>query len=183
MKKESVLLHICCAPDATAVFEQLRTTYDVVGFFHNPNIYPVQEYAKRLQTARHVAEEMGFTLWEGTTSSAAWYKHIKGLEQEPEKGKRCEACFDYNLDATACFAAQHSIPWFTTTLSISPHKRSDVIFRVGRAAAEKHGVGFLEIDFKKKEGFKRSLQLSREMSLYRQHYCGCEFSIPGEKDA
>lgn len=183
MGKDKILLHICCAPDATAVFERLQQHYEVVGFFHNPNIYPKTEYMKRLDQAHKVANVMGFELREGSRDDTQWHTWVKGLENEPEKGKRCEVCFQYNLDATAEYAAKQSIPAFTTTLTISPHKRIAALFSAGRRAAQKYHVDFLEIDFKKKDGFKRSLDISKTLSLYRQHYCGCEYSISGEEHA
>jgi predicted adenine nucleotide alpha hydrolase (AANH) superfamily ATPase len=175
-KKTTILLHICCAPDATASFERLHPDYNVVGFFHNPNIHPEQEYKKRLREAQTVAERMGFDLILPPYKPEEWLREVKGLEAEPEKGKRCEACFRFNLRATAQKAAELGIPYFTTTLSISPHKNSEVIFSIAKEAAEEFEVEFLQENFKKKDGFKRSLDLARELDLYRQNYCGCRFS-------
>ncbi len=176
-KKSKVLLHICCGPDSTAVYEQLNPHYEVIGYFHNPNIYPKHEYEKRAQTALKAGNELGFKVMVPEYNSQEWLKAVRGLEKEPEGGKRCEKCFRYNLEATAKKALELGIPFFTTTLTISPHKSSKVIFKIGRDLAEEYGIVFLDIDFKKKDGFKRSLELSKKMGLYRQKYCGCKYSI------
>lgn len=181
--KPQVLLHICCAPDATAVFEQLALEYEVTGYFHNPNIYPEEEFRKRLREAQKVSQRMGFNLLTEPYQPEAWLKAIKGWEYEPEKGRRCEICFRFNLRAAAQKAASLQIPYFTTTLTISPHKLSKAIFKAAGAAEKEFHVMFLEIDFKKSDGFKRSLEISREMELYRQKYCGCRYSLPEAPDA
>ena len=176
-KKPQILLHICCAPDSSAVYEQLRDNYTVIGYFHNPNIHPEEEYQKRLFEANRVADKMKIQMENSIYNPKSWFESIKGLEQEPEKGKRCEVCFLHNLRAAAKKATELDIPFFTTTLTISPHKKSSIIFSAGNTASKEFGLTFLPLDFKKKEGFKRSLILSREMSLYRQKYCGCKFSM------
>ncbi len=175
--KPKILLHICCAPDSTAVFEMLCSRYAVTGYFHNPNIYPLEEYQKRSSEARKAALKMGFPLVVPSYKPEEWNKRIKGLEHEPEKGLRCEICFRFNLWSTARKAREMHIPNFTTTLTISPHKDSNLIIRIGKAVGEEFGVNFLDIDFKKKHGFQRSLELSREWNLYRQNYCGCRYSM------
>lgn len=175
--KPQVLLHICCAPDSTAVFERLKQEYKVIGFFHNPNIFPEAEYKKRLEEAEYVARKLKFKIVVPGYAPQEWENAVKGLEAEPEKGKRCNVCFRFNLQATAKKAKRRGIPFFTTTLTISPHKVTEMIFKAGTEAAIKYGLKFLELDFKKKDGFKRSLELSREMNLYRQNYCGCRYSM------
>lgn len=182
-KKPAILLHICCAPDATAVFERLKDKYSVIGFFHNPNIHPEAEYRKRLKGAVYVAETMNFPLEIPPYIPQEWFEAVKGLEQEPERGKRCRVCFRFNLRITAKKANESGIPYFTTTLTISPHKNTSEIFKAGEEAAAEFGPEFLAIDFKKKDGFKHSLILSREMHLYRQNYCGCCFSLRERKHA
>ena len=176
-KKPDVLLHICCAPDSTAVFERLSSDFKVFGFFHNPNIYPANEYRKRLEEARRVAQDMGFPLIVPAFDPESWSQAVKGLEDEPEGGDRCAVCFRVNMRATARKAQELGIPFFTTTLTISPHKDSERILRIGRESGSEFGVSFLGENFKKKDGFKRSLELSRDLSLYRQGYCGCRFSL------
>jgi epoxyqueuosine reductase len=182
-EKPRVLLHICCAPDATASVERLRPDYQVVGFFFNPNIFPEKEYQIRLREAERVAAEMEFSLIIPPYVPEDWEKAARGLEREPEKGYRCRICFLYNLRATAREARSRGIEFFTTTLTISPHKVSSQVFEAGRQAAEELGGTFLDIDFKKKNGFRRSLEISRCMSLYRQKYCGCRYSMPGDRSA
>ena len=175
--KPCVLLHICCAPDSTATFEQLAPDYEVVGFFHNDNLFPPEEYALRLANAEKAAAALGFTLEPCDYQPAAWDEAVRGLESEPEKGRRCAACFRYNLTAAALRAQALGIPHFTTTLTISPHKSSALIFEIGNEIGRTTGVEFLEIDFKKKGGFQRSLEMTRELGLYRQNYCGCKYSL------
>jgi predicted adenine nucleotide alpha hydrolase (AANH) superfamily ATPase len=175
-----VLLHICCAPDATAAAERLAPAYEVLGYFHGPNIHPREEYLLRLDNARRVAETLGFRLLPASYAPEAWDEAVRGLEQEPEGGRRCEACFRHNLTATAAKAKELGVPSFTTTLTISPHKDAAKVFAAGRAAGREHGVEFLELDFKKKDGFRRSLEISKALGLYRQRTCGCRYSArPG----
>lgn len=174
--KPKVLLHICCAPDATAAFERLSPDYEVLGFFQNDNIFPPEEYDLRLRNAERVASAMGFALVPAGYAPATWTSAVRGLEREPERGRRCAVCFRHNLTAAAVRARALGIGAFTTTLTISPHKDSKLIFQIGREIGREQGVGFLEIDFKKQDGFKRSLEWSRRLELYRQNYCGCEFS-------
>jgi predicted adenine nucleotide alpha hydrolase (AANH) superfamily ATPase len=175
--KPGILLHICCGPDSTAVYERLNSRYEVIGYFHNPNIYPEKEYLRRRENALKAGRELGFKVIVPEYNPEEWLKAVRGLEKEPEGGKRCDVCFRHNLEATAKKALELGLSFFTTTLTISPHKSSDTIFKVGRGLAEEYGVMFLEADFKKKDGFKRSVELSKEMGLYRQKYCGCEYSM------
>jgi predicted adenine nucleotide alpha hydrolase (AANH) superfamily ATPase len=166
-----LLLHVCCAPCSTAAIERLRTRYAVTGFFSNSNIAPEPEYWRRLQEAERIAGEMQIPFVVDTYDHAAWLECIAGYENEPEGGTRCERCFAFSLSHAADYARQHGFDLYTTTLTISPHKDSATIFRVGRDQGP-----FLAVDLKKKEGFKRTLELSRQYELYRQAYCGCEFS-------
>lgn len=167
----SLLLHVCCGPCSTHVMDVLRKSHAVTLFFSNSNIWPEAEFERRLVEVRKVAETMKVALAVDPFDHAAWREHVKGLEQERERGKRCEACFSFNLGRAAVYAREHGFSGFTTTLTVSPHKDAPTIFRVGRAAGD-----FVAQDFKKQDGFKRSLELSREYGLYRQDYCGCEFS-------
>ncbi len=168
-----ILLHTCCAPCATAsTLRLLKETYDVTLFFSNSNIYPEEEYRKRLINAQKLAEILKVPLTEDVYDHDSWRVWIRGLENEPERGKRCEKCFHFSLERTYKKALELSIPYFTTTLTISPHKVAPVIFKIGRQFP-----GFKEYNFKKKDGFKESIRLSREWELYRQTYCGCEYSM------
>ncbi len=177
MIKPRILLHICCAPDSTSVFEKLDPSFEVTGFFSNPNIHPFIEYRKRLEEVERVSQKMGFRLVVPPYNPDSWLKRVKGLEDEPEGGKRCEVCLHYNLHATAKSAHEKKFSFFTTTLTVSPHKNSQKIFEIARKVALEFDVIFLKIDFKKKNGFRRSLALSKKFNLYRQNYCGCKYSI------
>ena len=170
MKK--LLLHVCCAPCSTHAIELLKKDYDITLFFSNSNIYPKEEYEKRLDNALKIAKAYGLDLIDDRYDHEAWLKFIMGLEDEPEKGKRCEKCFEFNLTRAEECAHLYDFDFFTTTLTISPHKDSKKIFEIGKRLGN-----FLEIDFKKQDGFKHSIELSKKLDLYRQDYCGCEFSL------
>lgn len=176
LNKVKILVHICCGPDATAVFEQLSPDYEFVGFFHNPNIFPEEEYFRRLQEVKKVSQQMDFELDVPPYLPNDWFKAISGLELEPERGKRCKACFCYTLRATAARARELGISIITSTLTISPHKPLEMVVAAGKTAAAEFGREYLAKDFKKENGFQRSLEISKEMELYRQNYCGCKFS-------
>lgn len=169
-----ILLHSCCGPCATACIERLRSEgLEPVLFFSNHNIAPHEEYEKRLETVKDLGKALNVEVVEdGPPDHHAWLAHIKGLENEPEKGARCGKCFDYSLKRTSDYAQAHGFTRFATTLTVSPHKISRIIFEIG-----KKYPGFEAWDFKKKNGFKRSIDMSRELGLYRQTYCGCEFSL------
>lgn len=171
-----VLLHTCCGPCATACIERLAAGREVVLFFSNSNIAPEDEYLKRLEEAKRLAGMLGLELLEDSYDHQAWLEHVRGLEDEPERGRRCPRCFEFSLARTAARAELIGIPAFTTTLSVSRHKSSPVIFSVGSAFER-----FEPIDFKKKGGWDRSLELGRHYGLYRQSYCGCEFSRRASK--
>jgi predicted adenine nucleotide alpha hydrolase (AANH) superfamily ATPase len=167
-----ILLHVCCAPCSTHSIEALKGEHEVALFFSDSNIFPKGEYEKRLENAKKIAEIYNLKLIEDNYEHEEWRKFIKGLENEPEKGKRCLKCFEFNMKRASDFAKSHNFDFFTTTLTISPHKNSKAIFEI----AKKLG-NFFEIDFKKQDGFKHSTELSKKYSLYRQTYCGCEFSM------
>ena len=171
-----VLLHACCGPCSSACIERLRNEgKDVTVYYSDANIAPDSEYRRRRNNARKLAEEMGVPFVEDTEADHKdWLEKVaKGLENVPEGGARCRRCFEYNLRRTAAYAKAHGFPLFTTSLTVSPHKRSELVVEAGRAAGGDH---FLEENFKKKEGFKRSIILAKEHHLYRQRFCGCEFS-------
>ncbi len=170
----SVLLHACCAPCASACVERLRAErHEPTLFFSNSNIGAAAEFSRRLESVRRLAALLQVPLLEEERDHGAWLAAVRGYEKEPEGGKRCRLCFAFNLRRTAAKAEQLGLSHFTTSLSISPHKCSATIFEEGRAAG---GERFLAIDFKRRDGFRRSVELAREYSLYRQNYCGCEFS-------
>ena len=177
---EKVLLHICCAPDATYPVLYLRGRhYNVTGFFYNPNIHPKEEYEKRLGEAKKLSKELYFTLIEGEYDPKTlrkWFALTRGLESEKEGNYRCYLCYKERLEKTAELAKELGFDYFTTTISISPHKRSEWVFEIGEEMANKFNVKFLAADFKKRNGFKSSVILSHFYRLYRQNYCGCIFS-------
>lgn len=177
---EKVLLHICCAPDATYPILYLRGRhYNVTGFFYNPNIHPKEEYEKRLGEAINLSKKLNFPLIEGEYNPDVlrkWFTLIRGLEHEKEGGSRCYICYKERLERTAELAKEMGFDYFTTTISISPHKRSEWVFGIGEEIENKLKIKFLKTDFKKRNGFKSSVILSHFFGLYRQSYCGCIFS-------
>ena len=171
--KAPLLLHICCAPCATHTVEVLRVDFEVTGYFYGPNIHPEDEYRRRLAAMDRLAEAVDLPYYSGPYDTAAWLAATKGLELEPEGGERCTRCFELRLESTAREAAAKGIPWFAATLTISPHKDARRINAIGERAARDHGVRFLSADFKKKDGFRKSVDLSARHGLYRQRTCGC----------
>ena len=174
---EKVLLHACCAPCASYPIKKLiEDGYEPVIFFYNPNIFPLNEYNIRRVELQKYCEKIDVQYIEGKYEIKEFYEKIKGYEKEPEKGKRCSICFDLRLEKTALLAQKMGLKYFTTTLSVSPHKNSNQIFEAGRAVALKNGVEFLEYNFKKQNGFKISRAIAKENNMYTQKYCGCKFS-------
>jgi epoxyqueuosine reductase len=170
---QNILLHTCCAPCATTCTERLLSLgYGIILFFSNSNIFPEEEYEKRLENARKLAGILNLRLEADQYDHEAWLRHVRGLEDEPEQGKRCLKCFEFNLARASRMAERLRLPSFTTSLSVSRYKSSARIFEVGYAFPN-----FEAIDFKKKDGYSRSIELSRLYGLYRQTYCGCEFSV------
>jgi hypothetical protein len=171
----NVLLHTCCAPCASHCVLALREIgHAVTLFFSNANIAPADEYVRRLDAVRLLSDRLDVPLCIDETRHDDWFgEAARGFESEPEKGLRCERCFRYSLCRTRAAMQARGFDAFTTTLSVSPHKHSPTLFAVGRALDP---TRFLALDFKKHEGFKHSLQLAADLNLYRQSYCGCEFS-------
>ncbi|MDY3229029.1 MAG: epoxyqueuosine reductase QueH [Kiritimatiellia bacterium] len=169
-----VLLHTCCGPCASACVPRLKDEgHEVTMFYANSNIDTEEEFKRRLAAASQLAAADGVGLVADEYDHAAWLRDVAaGLEDEPEKGARCAKCFRFNLARTAAYAAAHGYDAFVTSLTVSPHKVSPVIFAQGDAVSAK----FLHYDFKKKEGFKLSVRRAQKLGLYRQSYCGCEFS-------
>lgn len=177
MERKKFLVHTCCAPCATYSFEKLISDkFFPVGFFYNPNIFPENEYKRRLDELIKFTDIKKYPLIIQEDSSELWLEAIKGFEQEKEGGRRCEICFRLRLEKTAIYAKENDFNGFTTVLTISPHKNTAVINQIGKELSEKHDIYFLEENFKKNEGFKKSLELSKQCNLYRQSYCGCIFS-------
>ncbi|MCE5219617.1 epoxyqueuosine reductase QueH [bacterium] len=171
-----LLLHVCCGPCATAVVERLSERFRVTMLWYNPNLEPDEEHDLRLAQARKVAEHLGCDLVVIPPDEEGWLQAVSGHEADPEGGERCRLCYEYRLRRTAQEAVERGFGTVATTLTVSPHKSAAVINEIGRQVT--HGVqaSFLAEDFKKQNGFLRSLELSREWELYRQRYCGCRFS-------
>lgn len=177
MKK--LLLHTCCAPCAGYVYEILSTEYDVTLFFYNPNIFPEQEYVKRKNELLKYSnsKNLKICIYEEEDGYVEWQNKINGLEQEPECGKRCYKCFQIRLERSAIFGKENKFEVFATTMSVSPHKNHTSLNEIGMKLSKKYNVEFLESNFKKNNGFKKSCEISRINNFYRQNYCGCEYSI------
>jgi predicted adenine nucleotide alpha hydrolase (AANH) superfamily ATPase len=180
--KKKLLLHTCCAPCGTHCVKELMQDYDVTMFFYNPNIHPYGEYEKRLENGRVVSKELGVSIIEPEYEPNEWLEMIKGFEEAPEGGRRCKICFQMRLHRTAEYAKEHGFDAFTTTMTISPHKDAKIINELGESSAKKFNVEWVHSDFKKKDGFKRSTELSKKMKLYRQNYCGCFYSVRAEQE-
>ena len=174
--KKKLLLHSCCGPCSTSVIERLKDDYELEVFFYNPNIMDPEEYEKRRQAQKQVVEFFGVPYIEGDKDTQVYLEKIKGLEEEAEGGSRCRKCFELRLQVTAKLAVEKGFDAFASTLSVSPHKSYKDIAEIGNSLAHELGLEFLNEDFKKKAGFQRSTQLAKEMELYRQRFCGCEFS-------
>ena len=174
MKK--LLLHICCAPDATIGIDRLLPHWETQGFFYNPNIHPAQEYERRLEAMEKLSEATGLPFTQGKYDPDQWKVMVEGLEDEPEKGRRCELCFRERLRKAAREASEGGYDAFAAVLTVSPHKDASLINRLGEEAGQEFGVEYLPTDLKKMDGFKRSVQISKELGIYRQDYCGCEYS-------
>ena len=176
--RPKLLLHACCAPCSSATLERLSAHFDLTILYYNPNIYPPEEYHRREAELERFVEQAGYhyPVVELPYDPQEFYTAVKGLENEPEKGARCTVCYRLRMRRAAQYAAEHGFDWFTTTLSISPHKDAKRINAIGQELEQEFGVKHLPSDFKKQNGYLRSLQLSEEYGLYRQDYCGCEFS-------
>lgn len=176
--KPSLLLHSCCAPCSSYVLEYLHERFAITLYFCNPNIAPEEEYEYRKNELKRLVREMGLDIpvIEEEYDPVSFYRLAKGLENLPERGERCRKCIGYRLKMAGAKAAELHSDFFTTTLTISPHKDCAFINECGALVSAECGVEYLFSDFKKHEGYKRSIELSREYDLYRQNYCGCVYS-------
>ena len=176
----SLLLHACCAPCSSAVLERIGNIFEITIFYYNPNITEKEEYQKRIEEIKklisYLHPKYPIKLIEGNHEPDKYLNTIKGLEDEPERGKRCYKCYKLRLEETAKIAEKLNIPYFCTTLTLSPHKNSNWINEIGMNLNEKYKPTYIYSDFKKKNGYKRSIELSKEFNLYRQDYCGCIYS-------
>ncbi len=177
MKEHNLLLHVCCATCSLHPYFLLRKEYSIKFYFYNPNIHPEKEYIKRLEGVKFVAEKYKIPLIIGKYQEDKWFDLTKSLKDEPEGGKRCNICFKMRLEETSKMAKKENFKFFTTTLSVSPHKNANIINKIGKSIAAKNNLNFYEANFKKKDGFKKTIQKSKELNLYRQNYCGCIYSI------
>lgn len=181
MTKPRILVHICCAPDGLYVMDILSRDYQPVGFFYNPNIHPAEEYRRRREDAERICHLKGFPLIVDAWDEDRWLALTRKFKDEPEMGRRCDVCYALRLLRTGQVAACRGFDLFTTVMSLSPHKKAQSLNRIGRMFGRRLGLSFLEADFKKKDGFGKSVALSRGLDLYRQDYCGCLYSIPPKK--
>lgn len=177
-RRATLLLHSCCGPCSSAVLERLAAHFDVTVLYYNPNIEPEEEYRHRLSEQERLLSLLpgDVKLLPCAYDHDAFSSFAEGMADCPEGGDRCLACFALRLRETAKQAKEHGFEYFTTTLSVSPHKNADSVNRAGEAAGREYGVKYLFADFKKKNGYLRSLQLSKQYGLYRQDYCGCLYS-------
>lgn len=177
--KPRLLMHACCGICSSSVLERLVPFFDISVLYYNPNTYPYDEYIKRFNTLKEAVDKMGLNVevLEIGYNDERFYEIAKGFENESEGGKRCVRCFNLRMEEAAKFAKENNYDYFCTTLSVSPHKDSKILNNIGEALQNKYGIKYLFSDFKKKEGFKRSNELSKKYNLYRQNYCGCEFSL------
>lgn len=175
-----LLLHSCCAPCSSAVLEYLSPHFDITLFYYNPNITPAEEYRKRVAELHRLVEAADYPnpvrIVEGRYDSGEFFAIARGLEDLPEGGERCAKCYRLRLEETAKVAAEGGFEYFTTTLSVSPYKNAQKLNAIGAELSAEYGVKYLLSDFKKKDGYRRSIELSAQYGLYRQNYCGCEFS-------
>lgn len=177
-KNKKVLLHACCAPCLTYSIEKLiQEGYDVAVYFYNPNIHPEDEYIKRRDELVKYCSLKNYELFIDDEDFQDWYLLTEELKEAKEGGGRCTVCFEMRLEKAAKRALKEDFEAFCTTLTISPHKNTKVINMVGKRIGDDFGIEFLEEDFKKNDGFKKSLELSKEYKMFRQTYCGCEYSI------
>ena len=176
----SLLLHSCCAPCSSYVLKYLSEYFKITLLYFNPNISPESEYMKRVAEQKRLIESMPFKnkveFVEGRYEPREFYDAVKGYEEEPEGGRRCHICYEMRLREAAEYAKKGGYDYFTTTLSISPLKKSDVLNEIGERVGIEYGIAHLPSDFKKRNGYKQSIELSKEYDLYRQNFCGCVFS-------
>jgi len=178
--KAKLLLHACCAPCLTSVFTDLKDEFEVTVYWFNPNIYPIEEHEKRLNALVDFCNKFEIPLMmddKYQEENFSWTKIAESYASEPEGGKRCDLCIKYRLLKTADLAKKKKFDYFTTTLSVSPHKNTDQINKIGQGIADKLKVNFLDRNFKDNDGYKRSIKYCKELNIYRQDYCGCTYSL------
>lgn len=186
-RRPKLLIHSCCAPCSSYVLEYLSNYFEITIFYYNPNIYPEDEYIRRVEEQRNLILAMPLQskvqLIQENYQPTQYYEAVKGLEAEEEGGTRCFACYELRLREAAQLAKEGGYEYFTTTLSISPHKNAEKLNEISERLASEYGVFYLPSDFKKKNGYKRSIELSKEYDLYRQDYCGCVYSMRNHQNS
>ena len=175
-EKPKLLLHACCAPCSSAVIERLKDVFDVMVYYYNPNIDTADEYTARAEELKRLCKAFSLPAVIEKYDPAIFYETVKGYEDLPEGDKRCFLCYELRLKYAAKYAKEHNFDYFTTTLTISPLKNAEKLNAIGYKTQEEFKVKFLPSDFKKRNGYYRSIELSKEFGLYRQNYCGCVFS-------
>lgn len=175
-QRPRMVLHICCAPCSAYVLELLKEAFELTLYFYDPNIHPKEEYDMRRDEMRRYATDFSIPFFEGPYDVEKWFDMTKGHKDSREGSERCFICYDMRMREAARFAIENSFEYFGTVLSISPHKNSKKINEIGVLLSAEYGIKYLEADFKKRDGFKKSIDLSREHGLYRQNYCGCVYS-------
>ena len=177
MNNGKILIHVCCGICGAYVIEKLKPEFrDLVLFFYNPNIHPEEEYLKRLEVAEKLSKIYDIFLIVGDYNPEKYFKAAQGYEKEPEGGARCPICFRLRLNEAAKTAKENGCDYFTTTLTMGPQKKAEIVNAVGREEAEKFGIKFWDDDFKKKDGFKKTMEIAKKHNFYRQNYCGCVYS-------
>lgn len=180
--KKRILLHSCCGPCSSYVISYLTNFFDITILYYNPNIYPYDEYLKRKEEQIKLINEIDtkncLDIMDCDYDNNIYNELIKGLEQEPERGSRCKVCYLMRMEKTAILAKEKKYDYFCTTLSVSPYKNVTLINELGKLLEDKYQIKWLYSDFKKKDGYKKSIELSKKYNLYRQNYCGCIYSKP-----
>ena len=183
-ERKKLLLHSCCGPCSSYVLNYLTNYFDITVYYYNPNIHPKKEYLKRMNEQKRLIKELnnpGITFLNANYNSNDYFKRVKGFEELEEGSIRCHICFHLRMEKAAKYALANNFDYFATTLSVSPYKNSMVLNDIGLQLEEDLNIKYLQADFKKKEGYKKSIMLSKEYSLYRQEYCGCIYSLNKEK--
>ena len=175
-KKHTLLLHSCCGPCSSSVIERLKDYFDITVLYYNPNIEPKEEYELRKSEQLRLLKELNIKYLDIDYLNEEYHEKVIGYENEPENGKRCKLCYELRMEKTAKLAKENDFEYFATTLTVSPHKPSIIINEIGLSLEKEYTVKYLVSDFKKEEGYKKSIELAKEYDLYRQNYCGCLFS-------
>ena len=180
--KKKLLLHSCCGPCSSYVISYLTNYFDITILYYNPNIYPYNEYLKRKEEQIRLIKEMDtvnkIDIMDCDYDNNLYNELVRGLENEPERGSRCKICYKMRMEKTAMIAKANNYDFFCTTLSVSPYKNAELINKIGEELENSYNIRWLYSDFKKKDGYKKSILLSQKYNLYRQNYCGCIYSKP-----